>query len=57
MTRLLPLLELTKRRTRRLRRFELITTTPTTTETHSIIMVEIKIWGRLSNPEGQLEVS
>ena len=57
MTRLLPLLELTKRRTRRLRRFELITTTPTTTKTHSIIRVEIKSWGRLSNPEGQLEVS
>ena len=53
MTRLLPLLELTKKRTRRLRRFELITTTHTTTTgTHSIIRVEIFSWGALPNPEG-----
>ena len=45
MTRLLPLLELTKRRTRRLRRLELITTIHTTTTgTHSIIRVEIVSW-------------
>ena len=48
MTRLLPLLELTKRRTRRLRRFELITITPTTTGTHSIIRVEKISWGKPS---------
>ena len=57
MTRLLPLLELTKRRPRRLRRFELITTTHTTTTgTHIIIRVEILSWGALPNPEVQLGV-
>ena len=57
MTRLLPLLELTKRRTRRLRRFELIIITHTTTTgTHSIIRVEIFSWVALSNPEVQLGV-
>ena len=48
MTRLLPLLELTKRKTRRLRRFELITTTPTTTGTHSSSRVEIKKLGKVT---------